>query len=144
MLYYGSTDDATLGKLAKTKLIDEKGLTEDERQLAKFAYELCSSSGSTLFKVAGGWRGLDSSEPVAILFTPRTVIILMSFKYTDLDRKGSGQIMCAFEFSRGLREYKTFYDLYSTTAFSGSTKEAVSMSAPYVTKTINLYFSVGQ
>lgn len=143
LLYYGDSDDATLKKLAKTKLIDEKGLAGDNQQWAKFAYELSRSSGSALFKVAGGSRGLDSSEPVAILFTARTAIILMNFKYTDVDRKGTGQIICAFEFSRALKEYKTFYDLYSTTAFSRSTKEAFDTSAPYVTKFLQLYFSVG-
>lgn len=143
-LYYGESNDATVKKLDKTKLIDEDGLAGEDLQWAKLAYELSRSSGPDLFKVAGGSRGLDSSEPVAMLFTPKTVIILMSFRYTGLSREGTGQILCGLEFSRALKAYKTYYDLYSTTAFSRSTKNAYSASAEYVTKALTLYFSIRQ
>lgn len=145
ILYYPKIDDKTAQKkFARTKLLREDALRAENLQWAKFAYALASKSGKELFKAAGGSKGLDTSEPVAVLLTARSAIVLLSFKYSDGDREGTGQVLCAFEFSRTLKEYRTFYALYDTFAFSRSTKNAFKESLPYVTKALSLYFTLNQ
>jgi hypothetical protein len=141
-LYYGKDDEKTLAKVSSAKLVTEDQLQDEDKQWAKFAYGLARSSGKDLYKsINGSSSGFDAAEPVTVLLTARSAIVIMSFKYSDFDRKGTGQVLCGFEFSRTLKEYKNFYELYSTTVFARSAKNAFSTSEPYITKALSLYFT---
>ena len=140
-LYYGDWKEATMEKLSRITLLTEEKLTGENLEWAKFAYTLAKTSGNDLFKSAGGSaHELDASEPVAVLLTARSAIVLLSFKYTSLARQGTGQVLCGFEFSRMLKEYKTFYEIHSTIIVGRSTKKAFENSLPYVTKALSVYF----
>jgi hypothetical protein len=143
-LYYGNFDDISKAKLKGTKIIAEDKLEDSDKQWAKFAYGLAHESGKDLFtSVNGSASGFDSAEPVNILLTEKSAFLIMNFKYSSLDRKGTGQILCAYEFSRSLKEYKNFYELYSNTAFNRSVTKAFSASEPFIAKAVSIYF-VGQ
>lgn len=139
MFYYGKKEGGSLDKMTDTRfLTDDGSLQGEDRQWASFSHELSKSSGQDLFKSAGGTWGFECAEPICILLTQRSALVFISFRYSDLSRTGTGQIMCAYEFSRSLKEFKAFYDLYSTTAFSRSTRNAFQVSAPYIEKLLPL------
>jgi hypothetical protein len=142
-VYYGGADPSVLSKLAATKIVGEDHLSREQLGWAKLAYGLVKSSSADLFVAAGGYADdLDTAEPVAVLMTDRSALIIVNFKYSDFERRGTGQIMCCYEFSRSLREYKTFYRVSSTLALNRSTRTAFAKSMPYVLKALAAY--VGQ
>jgi len=146
MIYYGIDEDyfrtlSTAKPLDDVKLLEENQLSGDDLKWANFAYALTKSSGENLFKAAGGGRyGFDSAEPIAILLTAQSSIIIINFKYSFMERYGTGQILCGYEFSRTLKEYKTFYLLHTTIAISKSTISAFNASLPFVMKILPLFF----
>lgn len=143
ILYYDNKDgwDSLKDTLSETRVLKENELSGENLKWAKFAYDLAKSSGKELFGASGGTWGFEAAEPVAVIFTAQSLIVLINFRYSDLDRDGTGQILSGFEFSRTLKEYKNFYQVYSTTMFRRSTKNALISSKPYITKALALYFS---
>jgi hypothetical protein len=141
-LYYGSFDDHSKAKLQITKILAEDKLEGEDKEWAKFAYGLAHESGKDLFTSANGSSsGFDSAEPVNVLLTEKSAFVIMNFKYSSLDRRGTGQILCAYEFSRTLKEYKSYYELYSNTVLSRSVTKAFSASEPYIAKAVAIYFT---
>ena len=141
LLYYGKDDWANLSKLSKIKFLKEDKLCRKNAQWANFAYKLTKNNGKILFKSVGGWLGFDGAEPIAIILTEQNAIIIINFKYADIERNGTGQILCGFEFSRRFKKYKTFYDLYSTTIYKRSTKKSYEATKPLIIEAIKLYLT---
>jgi len=140
-IYYGNAGTAAKTKLAKVKLLTEENVAGEPLKWAKFSYALAKTSGTDLFVSAGGDKtDLESAEPIAILFTHRSVFAIINFRYSDFARVGTGQILCAFEFSRKLKEYKTLYRLHSTILFNKSARDAFSISLPIVAKVLAAQF----
>ena len=141
-LYYGTFDDATRAKLSKIKLLTEDELINDNLQWAKLSYGLARSSGRDLFaSVTGSSSGFVGAEPVVVLLTQRSAFVLMSFRYSDMNRAGAtGQVLCCFEFSRTLKEYKSYCEIYSTQMLNRGANKAFNISTPYIAKAVEIYF----
>ena len=141
LIYYGEGENCSAGKLSETKVLREGELTGDDLKWANFSYELARSSGKELFKSAGGRFGFDAAEPVAVILTSQSAIVIMNFKFINPLRSNStGQLLCGYEFSRTTKEYKTFYSIYQNTLLGRAATDATVLSAPYIIKALSLYF----
>ena len=125
-------------------VLDENELEGQDLEWAKFSYKLATNCGKELYNEIVSSSGYDACDPVMILFTARSAILILNFRYTAIKREGTGQYLCGFEFSRSLKEYKTFYEIYSTTTFSRSMKQGFSDSVPIVSLALKLYFTGGK
>jgi hypothetical protein len=141
LIYYGEGENCSAGKLSETKVLREDELAGDDLKWAKFSYELARSSGKELFKSAGGRLNCDAAEPVAVILTSQSAIVIMNFKFTNILRPNStGQLLCGYEFSRTTREYKTFYSIYQNTLLGRAATDAFVLSGPYVIKALSICF----
>jgi len=130
-LYYAA--DAESDKaIYNVEYFTEDKLEGEYLKWAKFAYSLTKNSGTQLYNSLTGSSSCDSVEPIVLLFTKTNVIIFINFKYSGIDRKGTGQILCAYEFSRKLIEYKTFYEICSTEIIGKNLKDAFNDSLPII------------
>jgi hypothetical protein len=141
LFYYGDLDDENLGKLAETKFLTEDRLEGEPLQWTRFAYGLVQESGTALYRSVNGDTGMDNAEPIAVLLTARSSILLVNFRYSSIDRRGTGQVLAAFEFSRELREYKAFYELRRNTALPRNTKKAFDASVPVIAAALKVYLT---
>lgn len=125
-------------KMDDVKIIPEKDLDGEFKQWANFAYDL-TGHGENLFKSFNGGSGYQAAEPVSILFTENSVIVLVNFRYTDLfDQNPPGQYLVGMEFSRNLKRYKAMYPIYDTFAFSPSVRDSFEKSGPLVLESLKL------
>ncbi len=139
-IYYGEMGEKYENKMSQTKILTEKELAGDNLKWGELSYEIAQSSGEELFKAAGGWLGFEGAEPIAVILTEHSAIIVMSFKYSDLMRHGhTGQILCGYEFSRKTKNYKTHYHIYSTLIFPRSAKDAFSVSLPFINAALKVF-----
>lgn len=132
LVYYGSDDF----KLSNTQFLRESQLAGENKQWAALAYDLTETSGKKLFEATGHSFGFDGAEPINILITAQSVFVVVNFRYTDPVRWGTGQVLTAFEFSRALKGYKTYYEVYTTALLPSSARKAFEKSLPIVTKAL--------
>ena len=100
-------------KLKAIEVIKENDVAGDLLEWTKVAYGL-SKNGKQLFVHAGGSAGnFETSEPILVLQTNRSVVIFVSIEYSAWNVK-EGHLLIAFEFSRKLREPKRQYLLNHT------------------------------
>jgi len=137
-IYYGADD--IVNTTTNTPIVTENSQIGDDHMWVLFAYEIASKQGDSLYKVFGTGKGFEGGEPIAVLFTNLTTIIVVNLRYSDWESNGTGQYLVALEFSRSLHLYKTCYLLHSTESFSKSTKEIFSKSAPLINKALGLIF----
>lgn len=132
-------DSLSEQKLSDVKMLREGELSGEYEEWARLSYEI-TKDGKNLYESVGGGSGLEASEPVLVLLAKQTSIVFVNFRYRDIDRKGTGQYLAAFEFSRALKKYKACYVLYSTFFFSRSTREAFETSLPIIKIALSLVF----
>jgi hypothetical protein len=136
-LYYGDAGQASLAKVARAKLLSEHNLKGETLHWTRLAYALTKTSSKELFASVGGdVDDLESAEPIVVIFTRGSVFVVLNFRYSDFARVGTGQILGAFEFSRPLKEYKTFYRIRSTILFNKTARDVFAASLPIVAKVL--------
>jgi hypothetical protein len=146
MLYSGDialphiADDATnLGtRLRNTKFIDESDARGETAEWCKFAYALAKDSKPLYQQIAGS--GFEAAEPTTVFLTHQSAFIILSFRYSGLENESTGQVLVALEFSRSLKGYKTFYQLYSTQDMNETNSDALAKTAPMVAKVLAQFF----
>jgi hypothetical protein len=103
-------------------------------------YDLAEEDSRRVFdQLVGG--SFDAAEPTTVFLTQQSVFVLLNFKYTAFNVGDRGQALVALEFSRSLKRYKTLYCVYSTTQFSGSTREVFTATGPYVARALASIFT---
>ena len=137
-IYYGFDDNTHTTQA--TPIVAEDALAGDDRTWALFAYEIAAKQGESLYKVLGDGKGFEGTEPISVLFTKLSAIVVVNLRYTDWDSEGTGQFLVALEFSRSLHNYKTFYLLYTDGHIRKSTRELFKATAPLVDKALGVIF----
>ena len=137
VIYYGSDDDVNVERVKRARITDEHGLLEEERYWVDLAYKLAIESGEDLFKAVGRRSGFESAEPIVVLLTRNSAILVINFRYSTIDRRGTGQVLAAFEFSRALRKAKTYYQVNTTMWLGRSASDAFSSALPLILKILS-------
>jgi hypothetical protein len=127
------------GPWSRTHVIDEQqGHGEDEFWI-RLAYATVKDSAQLYHQFVGG-GGFQGAEPLTVFLAPKSVFVLLNFRYSSLarvDQGGEGQFLVALEFSRSVREYKAVYPVYTTAPVSKPVGEFFEASLPYVAKAIS-------
>ncbi|HUI53781.1 MAG TPA: hypothetical protein VLY04_02340 [Bryobacteraceae bacterium] len=125
-------------RFGNTRFLKESEVTGETAWWCRFAYKIAQGAASLFEKIAGD--GFENAEPTTVFLTDQSAFVMMNFRYRSLLRRNStGQVIVALEFSRALKEYKTFYQVYSTTLVSRSSAEAFQATAPIVAKLLLEY-----
>jgi hypothetical protein len=122
ILYFGINHDRTMPK--RIKVIPESRANAQDAKWTRVAEELALKHGSELYKKIGGGAGLQAAEPVCTILTDTNALVILNFRYGDLDRRGTGQALASFEFSRTTFGYRSAYLGYHTFSFSPDLKNA--------------------
>jgi hypothetical protein len=146
MLYFGDltsthiADDTTKleSRFAKTRFLKESDASGETASWCKLAYEVAKDSEPIFQRIAGD--GFLAAEPTTVFFTDQSVFVVLSFKYTALLRNNTGQVLTALEFSRSSRQYRTFYEVYSTAIVSKTTGNEFKETAPTIAKALAAVF----
>jgi hypothetical protein len=93
-----------------------------------FTHELCRAKGRDLFSKVGGISGFEIAEPCFSVFYSSRVLTFVSFRFSDIDRRGTGQILAAFEFHQSNGGLTNFYWVYSTGALGASSMAIKSLA----------------
>jgi hypothetical protein len=136
MLYYGDLDSTNLAadttdleqRFSSTTFMKESEAQGDVAAWCRLAYA-AARDAEPIFKSIAGGSGSEGAEPVTLFFTDQSCFVLLSFRYSSLVMENQGQLLVAMEFSRSLKEYKTYYPLYSTLLWSKSTKDLAGLTA---------------
>ncbi len=147
MLYFGDLKSTELGQDASkfenrfenTQFLKESEAKGEMIAWCKLAYAAAKDS-EPIFKTLAGKDGFEGAEAVTLLFTEQSCFVFLNLKYSNSIRKGTGQLLVAMEFSRYLKEYKTFYLTYTTMVVSKSTREGFAETAPYIIKALRAVF----
>ena len=79
-----------------------------------FVHRLCQEQGGRLFTESGGLWGFEAAEPILSIFYANRVLVIISLRYSSIDRKGTGQILVAYEFLEDTAQVTNVYQVYST------------------------------
>jgi len=121
-----------------TRFLKESEATGEAAWWCRVAYKMAQGAAPLFEKIAGD--GFENAEPTTVFLTDQSAFVMLNFRYRSLLRRHStGQVLVAMEFSRALKEYKTFYQVYSTTLVSKSSADAFQATAPIVAKILLEY-----
>jgi hypothetical protein len=88
------------------------------RSWIRFTHEFCRQHGSDLFSTAGGWSGFEAAEAISTVKIANRLMLFVSMRYRSIDRRGTGQVICAVEFRDDDFSLVNFYNVYSTGTFN--------------------------
>jgi hypothetical protein len=137
LLYFGDipsthlADDTTSlegQRFRKTRFLKESDVNGETALWSSLAYRMAKDSEPLYQKIVGD-NEFEGAEPTTVIFTDQSSFIVLSFR-----GKNAGQELIAMEFSRSSREYKTFYQLYSTVVPNKATNELIAGAAAFVGK----------
>lgn len=94
------------------ELSEEK--TPELRKWIEFCHRLCAEKGSEIFSASGGWLGFEAAEPVMSICYANRIMLIISMRYRSIDRKGTGQMISAYEFLEDTAQITNAYQIYST------------------------------
>ena len=131
-------------KFDDVPVTDLDHLSDEQRAWAQIAFGV-SEGGEKLFSALGGatgWGkkfGYESCEPVAIIVTTSSVLVVTSIRYSFFARKGTGQIIVAYEFSRFNNQLLRFYDIRGTNGNVRGIKATFDTIRPIVETIVTIY-----